>query len=90
MICNSVVLPAPLRPGRAVVNVFVMLIVALVIDAEVERPPDMNFVEALGVVNRKVRAGAVFAQLVRLRDEDGNFGALRQIRQKLGVVIGDP
>src|SRR5215470_4143763 len=30
------------------------------------------------------------AQFVLIRDEDENFRALRQIRQKFGAVLGDP
>jgi hypothetical protein len=49
----------------------------------------VNFVEVNGVVNRKIRALTVCAQLIRLPDEDGDVSASGQIRQKLGVVIGD-
>ncbi len=80
----------PRRPGRAVVNVFVIGIIAQMIYAEVERPPGVNLVEVVRVVNRKIRPVAVLTQFISLFDEYGNFSALRQIWQKLGVVIGDP
>jgi hypothetical protein len=40
-------------------------------------------------VNRKIRAATVLAQVIAVGDENGNFGALRQMRQKFGIVIGD-
>jgi hypothetical protein len=80
----------PRRPERAVVYVFVIGIVAQVIGADFERPPGVNLVEVVRAVNRKTLAVAVLAQFVLNRYENGYFGALRQIRQKFGVVIGDP
>jgi hypothetical protein len=54
------------------------------------RRPGVKLVEVVRAVNRKIRTVAVPAQFVGFGDEDGGFGALRQIRQKLGVEIGDP